>query len=330
VIFSPAIIALLVGSAFISLMLLYSSYYGGLIVAKWDLHSGSELQLEMERRTCLISTVIGYALGFQAVLLILFIYVADQLAPFFVGAMCAAGSLNVNQWGYTTMLLKVVNVLFAGVWLVVNHTDSSAFDYPLIRTKYILLMIMAPLATVETFTLSRYFFDLKPNVITSCCGTLFTPEATGAVGAVVGMPRGPVELVFYSSMAVTLGSGVYLYLKGIGAGIFSLASAFTFVASVVALVSFISPYIYELPTHHCPFCILQREYHYVGYALYIGLLVGAVCGIGTGIAAHFRNLTSLKESVPRIQRRLALASVTAYAVFLIISVCGIVFSNLKM
>src|SRR3972149_261257 len=99
-IFHQAILALLIGSVLICFLLLYSAYYGIQILRRWDLPSGSELQLSLERRTYLLSTMIAYAFGFQLLSLFLFIYTADHLSPLFVGAMCAAGTLNVNGWGY--------------------------------------------------------------------------------------------------------------------------------------------------------------------------------------------------------------------------------------
>lgn len=329
-IFSPAIVALLAGSALVTLMLVYSSYYGGQILQHWDLASGSERQLELERRTSLISTIISYGMGFQAFLLVLFIYAADRLAPFFTGAMCAAGSLHANAWGYPAMLLKVLNVVLAGVWLVLNHTDSSAYDYPAIKAKYRLLMLMTPLAAAETITQTAYFLGLKPNIITSCCGTLFTAEAAGAVGALLALPIDLMEWGFAGLLALTLGLGTYFYRRERGAEAFSLVSAIMFLVSVLAVISFISPYIYELPTHHCPFCLLQKEYGYIGYPMYLSLLVATVCGIGTGAIEPFKHRRSLKEAAPRIQKRLALASLVAFAVFAAISVAEIALSNLKM
>jgi len=58
-IFHPAIIALLLGSILISFMLLYSAFYGMQILKGWTIKSGSELQLSLERRTYLISTVMN-------------------------------------------------------------------------------------------------------------------------------------------------------------------------------------------------------------------------------------------------------------------------------
>ena len=65
--------------------------------------------------------------------LFLFIYTADSLSPLFVGAMCAAGSFQVNGFGYPALLLKFAACLLAGLWLIVNHTDNKAYDYPLTR-----------------------------------------------------------------------------------------------------------------------------------------------------------------------------------------------------
>jgi len=70
------------------------------------------------------------------------------------------------------------------------------------------------------------------------------------------------------------------------------------------VVAVVSPYVYELPTHHCPFCLLQREYHWLGYPLYGSLLLGAVAAMGAGALQPFRRVASLAEAVPDMQRRL--------------------------
>ena len=92
--------------------------------------------------------------------------------------------------------------------------------------------------------------------------------------------------------------GLYVYLKTKGTYLFSIASLIHFLVSIVALISFISIYFYELPTHHCPFCILQPEYGYVGYVLYSALLVGVVSGLGTGVIMPFRRIESLHTVIP--------------------------------
>jgi len=53
-IFHPEIIALYVASFLMSFMISYSAYYGIQILRRWDIKSGSELQLVLERKTYLI------------------------------------------------------------------------------------------------------------------------------------------------------------------------------------------------------------------------------------------------------------------------------------
>lgn len=329
-IFHPAVIALLSGSVLIVCMLVYSAFYGLKIIRHWDLRSGSELQLNLERRTYLISTLVSYGLGFQLLSLFLFIYTADELHTLFVGAMCAAGTLNVNGFGYPTILLKILNFLLAGLWLVVNRVDNSAYDYPLIHIKYTLLIVLTPLVLCETVIQACYFLEMEPAVITSCCGTLFSADTEGVTTGMVVLPRVPVQIAFFLSMAGTFASGIVFWLKERLAYLFSLLSLSTFILSILAIISFISLYFYELPTHHCPFCILQAEYHFVGYGLYAAFLAGAVSGLGVGVTMPFRKIPSLAQVLPRIQRRLCLSSLLSYGIFLAISLWGMAVSNLRL
>ena len=84
-IFHPGIMALVLGSALSCLMLLYAAYFGLRIVRGFELGSGSERQLQLERRTYLVSTVVAYAFGFQILSFFLFLFTADILHPLFPG-----------------------------------------------------------------------------------------------------------------------------------------------------------------------------------------------------------------------------------------------------
>jgi hypothetical protein len=39
-----------------------------------------------------------------------------------------------------------------------------------------------------------------------------------------------------------------------------------------------------MPHHHCPFCLLQGDYHYVGYAMYVTLFTGTFFGMAAWVA----------------------------------------------
>ena len=149
-IFNPAILAL-IGSALLSVgFAVYAAVIGSQIIRFWDLTSGEALQLQLERRTYLISSIMASLLGVEIFSLFLFIYTADQIHPMFIGAMCAAGALNVNGFGYPALVVKMISVLCCGIWLVVNQSDNRAEDYPLIRFKYKLLFSITGLLIVAT------------------------------------------------------------------------------------------------------------------------------------------------------------------------------------
>lgn len=329
-IFHPGVISLSAGSFLVCFMLLYSSWFGTGIIRKWDIKSGSELQLGLERKTYLISTMLSYAFVFQLISFFLFIFTADQLHSLFAGAMCAAGTLNVNQFGYPAITLKLVNFILAGMWLIMNYTDNKAFDYPLIKMKYSVLLILTPLVLAETIIQGAYFLGLRAEVITSCCGSLFSGNSDSVASEIASLPRIPLMTAFYAVMLATLLSGTLFYLKGRYGAVFSVLSVAFFFISAASVISFISPYIYELPTHHCPFCVLQKEYYYSGYLHYIFLMGGVVSGSGVGLLMPFRKIPSLKDLIPAGQRRLALASVLLYLIFTLTVTCQIVFSNLIM
>jgi hypothetical protein len=100
--------------------------------------------------------------------------------------------------------------------------------------------------------------------------------------------------------------------------------------SVAALISFIALYFYELPTHHCPFCILQREYGYVGYLIYATLLLGGIAAAGSWVLIPHAQVPSLQRELPRIQRRLAATAAIAYGLFALIVGSRIWFSELSL
>jgi len=316
----PAIIALILVSFLSSGMILYSSFFGIRIIRRWDMKSGSEDQLDLERRTYLISTILSYVFFFQIASLFLYVYTADSLHHMFVGAMCAAGVLQVDPFGYPTLLLKMLNVILAGLWLIINGVDNRAYDYPLIRIKYGLLLIMAPLIITESVLQLFYFIQMKADVITSCCGSLFGTDLRSVGSDIAALPVGAAMAGFYLSLILTFSAGCIYLIKGKGGRLFSFSSVLFFLIACAAIISFLSLYFYELPTHHCPFCILQAEYGYIGYFLYGALFLGAIAGLGVGVLTPFRGIPSLSQSLPLIQNRLAVVCLLAYLVFAVISI----------
>jgi hypothetical protein len=331
VILHPAVIANLLASFVTTFMVVYAAYYAAQILRHWNIRSGDELQLTLERKTYLISTLLTYVFGLQLLSLFLYVFTADALCPLFVGAMCAAGTLNVNGFGYPTLVLKIFNFLLAGLWLVLNYADNRGYDYPLIKKKYLLLAFIAPFIVLETMLESAYFLGMQADVITSCCGSLFSSEReTGLGSEIASLPGKPMIWIFYLSMLCTLACGLFFYRKDKGGYLYAGLSVLMFVISLASIISFISLYIYELPTHHCPFCIVMEEYGYIGYVLYVLLFGAVVSGIGVGALIPFREVESLKSMLGGFIGKLVLASVILYAAFTVLVTYQILSSNLVM
>ena len=324
----PLIMALTLASALTSFLVLYASVFGAQILRRWDLRSGSELQLGLERKTYLISTLLAFVFSFELVSFFLFIYTADLIHAYFVGAMCAAGTLQVNGFGYPALLLKTLNFVLAGLWLILNAADVRGYDYPLVKKKYAFLLALAPLILAETILQTGFFLRLKPDITTSCCGSLFSSGGEAGLTDLTSLPVLPMKILFGLSLALTIFAGLYFLFKGRGGYLFATFSGLNLVVSFLAILSFISIYFYELPSHHCPFCILQRGYAFLGYPLYLAVLGSGICGLGVGLLNGSRKVASLAAVVPVIQRRLAAAALVFLLVLAAIVIHRLAVSDL--
>jgi hypothetical protein len=312
---TPAIVALQGVALSVTGAVLLASGFAWQILRHWDMNSGSELQIQLERRTYLISTLLGFALGAELLSLLLFVHTAEHLSSQFVGAMCATGVLNVNAFGFPTLVLKIVVFFLGAVWLLLNHIDHQGYDYPLVRVKYGLLLAIAPLTLAELMVQTGYFLGLQPDIITSCCGSLFSTDSQSVAAELAGLPPRPLLALFYTVGALILLIGLAFRRWPQWGLWFAGVSGLGFCIAIAAIIAFLSLYVYENPHHHCPFCLLEPGYGYVGYALYLPLFVATAAGLGAGMMALFRTIPSLESVLPREIRRLTSWSLLGFGLF---------------
>jgi hypothetical protein len=330
VIFQPAIIALLLAAGLSLFMLLAAAPFAVQVVRHWDIASGSERQLKLERLTYLFSTLVAFVCLVQILAALLFVFNADKMAVMFVGAMCAVGALNVNPWGFPALYAQLALFFLAATWLALNHADSRARDYPLVKLKYALLLAGIPLFALSLGLQLQYFLGLKADVITSCCGSLFSADTPTLASEVAALDPRPALLAFYGALFAAIGlSGWHWHRRddwsGYAAGLGALAA---FVASIAGILAFVSLYVYEHPHHHCPFCILKPEYDYQGYWLYIPLFAATAAGLAAGALRCFSRRPSLANVVPELTGKLAAVAAIGYGLFALIASFMIWHSNL--
>lgn len=327
---SPAIVALHLIASIVTGALLLASGFALRILRHWDIDSGSELQVRLERQTYLISTLLGFVLGAEALSLLLFVHTAESLSLQFVGAMCATGVLNVNAFGFPALVLKIAVFFLAALWLLLNRIDHRGYDYPLVRLKYALLLALAPLTVAEATVQTLYFSGLKPDVITSCCGSLFGGGRPSVAAELAGLPPKPTLAAFYGAGAALLMLGLAFRRWLWWGPLFAAASALACAVAIAAIIAVVSLYVYENPNHHCPFCLLKAGYGYIGYALYLPLFVATAAGLGAGAIAPLRHIESLRRVIPDETRRLTRVALGGFGLFYGLALWAMLRSNLVL
>lgn len=329
-ILDPGVLAVLAAATLVLALLTGAAGAAVPILRHWDLSSGSARQLRLERQTYLVSTLIAVALLIQVFSFFLLLTVIDRSASGLIGAMCGIGVLRANPYGPPALGGSVLLFFAAALWLIINHADTFGRDYPLLRCKYRWLLALYPLATATAVLQVLFFINLRRDVITSCCGSLFSRSRNGVPVDLAALPVLPAlfGLALLTGLLLLLGRRVRQ--TGRFGELYALGCALWFAAAAATLIGAVSPFIYELPTHHCPFCFLHREYNAIGYPLYALLLFGTAAGVGGGLLSHWRRVPTLAVDLPAFQRRLIATADAMILVFLLLLIVLIWRSNLTL
>ncbi|MDX9841509.1 MAG: hypothetical protein RBS95_08640 [Desulfobulbus sp.] len=137
-------------------------------------------------------------------------------------------------------MATILTCLLAGMSLILVAADSRAWDYPLIRTEYRLLLGLSPVLLIGATLQASYLLALEPDIITSCCAIVFNPGSGTVAATFLQAPRWLSQAAFAVSAVVTLAAGFSVYRWGRGAVLFAIASGCHFLLSLHALIAFIS------------------------------------------------------------------------------------------
>jgi hypothetical protein len=274
------------------------------VLRHWNPSSDSNLQISLENEIWLASTLVEYGLGFQILTLVLFVLAADTFCQVIVGAMCATGALLANNFGIPTLLVKITGVFLYGFWIVLHKLDISSAKYPLVKVKYIYLLLILPLLLADITLQTLYIANLSPDIITSCCAVVFGSSTETGRNLLEGFSQATVLSLFYGSIIILTGMGCILLKRWLlpVAILFSAGWLWFLGLATVAIITIFSSYIYAMPYHHCPFCILKPEYNYIGFALYFTLIPASFFGLSTVLVEPFKNMGDLAGAVQRFQR----------------------------
>jgi len=271
------------------------------IYLKWDLNATNQRQYQLEKQSHLVATIIKYIFILKLPMFLFFAFTADKLSNVIPGAMCAAGVVGSVSFSSSMFFFKILNLYIFGFWLVLNSYDLKREDLPYTKYKFLLYCVGFVSLVIEIFYEISFFTSLDPTRIVSCCSTIFS-ASTPILSFMFQTNKIYFAYAFYAVLLLII---VFYMTKRYTAYLF-LNIAYLIV-SIVSLIIFFGPYIYQLPTHHCPFCVLKKDYDYIGYILYATLYIGTFYGISGAI------MSIIKQQKQTKYYNISLASNIIYA-----------------
>ncbi len=262
-----------------SLLLILSivAFLGTIMILKgWNFKATTSKQYQLEKISYLIILIITISLYLKVILVPYFAYSIDELSLIIPGAMCAAGIINANEYGSPLLFLKFFILWMIGIWLVINHADLKAKDYPYLKKKFYFFLLIFTLIVLEFSLEILYFSHISVEKPVNCCSVIF--GLSGDNGIPFGLNMTMLVVLFYLIFILN----IILAIQKSRA-LLALFSLFFLYIAYYAIINFFGTYVYQLPTHICPFCMLQKEYFFIVYFLWSFLFLGIFFSISNFI-----------------------------------------------
>lgn len=248
------------------------------ITLYYDKEATTDRQYRLEKHSYLGATIIKYIFALKIPLFIFFIFTLDKISIILPGAMCAAGVVNATDYGLYLFIFKLLNLYLFALWIVLNAEDMKSEEQRYVKTKFQLFLPLYFFLVIEIILEALMFLSIDIKDVVDCCGVIFSSSDSTYMAQIIGAPAILQSTLFYLNFLLLFIAYVMKQKY-----LFSIFNALFALISITTLIGFFGTYIYEMPTHHCPFCFLQSDYHYVGYLLYALLFGGTFLGIVIGL-----------------------------------------------
>lgn len=268
ILLSNNVIAILFTESILILLAFIAFFWSIKIYKNWDFESLQNSQYLLEKKNYFTTTAIYFILVIKIALLPFFAATVDELSNIVPGAMCGAGVISANDYGMLIFVIKLLVLFFGVCWIIANKIDLEN-NYIFTKTKYKLFFLIFGLFVVEFLLLFLYFTNISLELPVACCSVIY---GTSDVGSTIpfNLDNLSLTLAFFILAIMALVSNLNKNRAlSFVFGILFFYFGYYFILHIVGI------YVYELPTHICPFCMLQKEYNYIGYALWISLFLGS-------------------------------------------------------
>lgn len=237
------------------------------ILKNYQQNATSQIQYALEKRSYLVTTIIYIASIIKIVLLPYFTFTIDKLSNIIPGAMCGAGVIDANSYGEPLIIIKILIIILKMLWLSLNKEDLLSRDFRYFRKKIWFFIFIYLLIVIEFFLEYQFFMNLRTINPVSCCSNLYS--LTQDINPLpFNISTSELVFIFYFIYTLLI---IFNYFQR--RYILAILSIFYIYIAYLSIVYFFSTYIYQLPSHKCPYCLLQSEYYFIGYIIYSSIIV---------------------------------------------------------
>ncbi|MCF6309584.1 MAG: hypothetical protein L3J19_03785 [Sulfurimonas sp.] len=271
---TPEVLTLLILNIIFAFFAVVAFVLSVRIYLNWDINSTSKKQYQLEKQSFLSATIIKYIFAIKVPLFLFFIFTLDKVSNVLTGAMCGAGVIDATETGTYLIILKIINLYLFAYWLKLNSEDMKEENQPYTRFKFGMFTVLFFFFIIEIVLEGVMFNAIEIDKMVSCCGSIYSSSATSAISNIFALDNRTLLAMFYGNYLLIV---LFYFFKN--RYLFALSNLIFIVVALISLIAFFGGYIYELPSHHCPFCFLQSDYYYIGYLIYLMLFLGTFYGL---------------------------------------------------
>ncbi len=292
------------------------------VLSVWLPGTAERRQLLLEARTETAAIATRWAfLSFALASLMLVVAVATELPPLVPGAMCGTGVLQASRGRLAAALtLRGLALLLLHLWRVLDSLDRTRPEAPLALPLARLLLVALPAVVVAGSETLGALWNLDLHAPVSCCALVYDAARPTAAAAGSALPAWALLWPLALGVPLLFGLSAHIVRHGLGRGSCAIMGMLTIAWAPLAgmtHVRFLSPYVYGVMQHHCPWCLFLPVHGAVGFPLLLSLVALALEGAAGWLAGSVgKRVSALRPAAEQRTRQSALRVATALALFL--------------
>ena len=265
----------------IGILSLALALYGGYVSASVidGLEGDQTAKHTSEQKYYLLGMIGIVVLASRLLVVPIFFWMLQSLVPYYPGAMCASGVVNVSEpYSSISIILKILLPAVYGLWLVVELSNRGQPQLPF--TKLLarsFLVLLLPLILLDSAADILLVAVTRP-IYAPCCSSIYDVDPPFSPSAILGPEIGMLILVLTIALSLTVIMLQWFEERKPILSYFNVMLLGTIaILYLVTIHDSLAPIALGLSNHHCPYCLFQE---FPDTALFAGLFwIGVASGI---------------------------------------------------